>query len=91
MTSSGLKAYYREEKFSIGGTKLEILKLLGEGERYGYEIWENLEKPMNYQAVYQHIKELESLGLIEKSRRKGKRLYYRLTEKGKRLLENFSE
>ena len=91
VTSSGLKAYYREEKFSIGGTKLEILKLLGEGERYGYEIWENLEKPMNYQAVYQHIKELESLGLIEKSRRKGKRLYYRLTEKGKRLLENFSK
>ncbi len=91
VTSSGLKAYYREERFSIGGTKLEILRLLRDGERYGYEIWENLEKPMNYQAVYQHIKELESLGLIEKSRKRGKRLYYRLSEKGKRLLENFSE
>ncbi|WP_461866540.1 pyridoxal-phosphate dependent enzyme [Thermococcus sp.] len=91
VTSSGLKAYYREERFSIGGTKLEILKLLKDGEKYGYEIWENLEKPMNYQAVYQHIKELESLGLIEKSQKRGKRLYYRLTEKGERVLENFLE
>ncbi len=91
VTSSGLKAYYREERFSIGGTKLEILRLLKDSERYGYEIWENLEKPMNYQAVYQHIKELESLGLIEKAGKRGKRIYYRLTEKGKRLLENLSE
>lgn len=94
VTSSGLKGYYIEaerRKFSIGGTKLEILKLLREKERYGYEIWENLEKPLKYQAIYQHIKELESLGLIEEAYTRGRRIYYKLTEKGRRVLENFEE
>ncbi|MDN5320578.1 MAG: threonine synthase [Thermococcaceae archaeon] len=93
ITGSGLKSYYAEERerFSVGGTKLEILKLLREKSMYGYEIWENLEKPMKYQAVYQHIKELEALGLIEEARKKGRRVYYKLTEKGERLLENFEE
>ncbi|WP_457753096.1 threonine synthase [Thermococcus sp.] len=93
VTGSGLKSYYidEREKFSIGGTKLKILKLLKEKPMYGYEIWENLEKPMKYQAVYQHIKELESLGLIEEACKKGRKIYYKLTEKGQRLLENFEE
>ncbi|WP_324735294.1 threonine synthase [Thermococcus sp. SY098] len=93
VTGSGLKSYYidEREKFSIGGTKLKILKLLKEKPMYGYEIWENLEKPMKYQAVYQHIKELESLGLIEEAYKKGRKIYYKLTEKGQRLLENFEE
>jgi len=93
VTGSGLKSYYVEERerFSIGGTKLEILKLLREKPMYGYEIWENLEKPMKYQAVYQHIKELEALGLIEEAYKRGRRVYYKLTEKGERLLENFEE
>ena len=93
VTGSGLKSYYVEEKerFSIGGTKLSILRLLRERPMYGYELWENLEKPMKYQAVYQHIKELESLELIEEAYKRGRRTYYRLTEKGQRLLENFEE
>ncbi|USG99398.1 pyridoxal-phosphate dependent enzyme [Thermococcus argininiproducens] len=93
ITGSGLKSYYVEEKerFSIGGTKLNILKLLREKPMYGYEVWENLEKPIKYQAVYQHVKELESLGLIEEAYKRGRRTYYRLTEKGQRLLENFEE
>lgn len=93
VTGSGLKSYYidEREKFSIGGTKLKILKLLKEKPMYGYEIWENLEKPMKYQAVYQHIRELESLGLIKEAYKRGRRIYYKLTEKGERLLENFEE
>ncbi len=93
VTGSGLKSYYidEREKFSIGGTKLKILKLLKENPMYGYEIWENLEKPMKYQAVYQHIRELESLGLIKEAYKRGRRIYYKLTEKGERLLENFEE
>lgn len=93
-TSSGLKGgHYSEarERFSVGGTKLDILRLLGERVMYGYEIWEALEKPLKYQAVYQHLRELESLGLIEESHRKGRRIYYRLTEKGRRFLETLSE
>ena len=93
VTGSGLKSYYidEREKFSIGGTKLKILKLLKENPMYGYEIWENLEKPMKYQAVYQHIRELESLGLIKEAYKRGRRIYYKLSEKGERLLENFEE
>lgn len=92
VTSSGLKGHYSEnrEKFAIGGTKLEILKLLSERSMYGYEIWEALEKPLKYQAVYQHLSELESLGLIEESYRKGRRVYYGITEKGRKFLETLS-
>lgn len=89
VTGSGLKSFQEErERSMISGTKLEILRILGEGEAYGYEIWERLEKPMKYQAVYQHIRELESLGLIEESRKKGRRIYYCLSPKGRRILEN---
>ncbi|ASJ04117.1 pyridoxal-phosphate dependent enzyme [Thermococcus barossii] len=93
VTSSGLKGHYSEtrEKFSIGGTKLDILRLLSDRVMYGYEIWDALEKPLKYQAVYQHLRELESLGLIEESHREGRRLYYRLTDKGRRFLETLSE
>ncbi|AEC52896.1 threonine synthase [Pyrococcus sp. NA2] len=89
VTGSGLKSGEGgREKFSIGGTKLEILKILKERERYAYEIWQALGKPIKYQAIHQHIKELQELGLIEEAYRKGKRIYYRLTEKGIRLVEN---
>ncbi|WP_258083013.1 pyridoxal-phosphate dependent enzyme [Thermococcus thermotolerans] len=93
VTSSGLKGHYAEtrEKFSIGGTKLDILRLLSERVMYGYEIWEALEKPLKYQAVYQHLRELESLGLIGESHRRGRRVYYRLTDKGRKFLETLSE
>ncbi|WP_297421630.1 pyridoxal-phosphate dependent enzyme [Thermococcus sp.] len=89
VTSSGLKGQYSEsrERFSLGGTKLEILRLIEDGEMYGYEVWEALGKPLRYQAVYQHLRELESMGLIEESRRKGRRVYYRLTGRGKKFLE----
>jgi len=40
VTSSGLKGHYHEtrEKFTLGGTKLEILRLLSGRRMYGYEI-----------------------------------------------------
>jgi len=93
ITSSGLKGHYPEsrEKFAIGGTKLEILKLLREKTMYGYEIWEALERPMKYQAVYQHLRELESMGLIEEAKRKGRRVYYTLTSKGLSLLKSLEK
>ncbi|ASJ16967.1 threonine synthase [Thermococcus chitonophagus] len=90
VTGSGLKTGGGgREKFSIGGTKLDILKVLKDTEMYAYEIWKALGKPLKYQAVHQHIKELLELGLIEEAYRRGKRIYYRLTEKGARLVENF--
>ncbi len=93
ITSSGLKGQYSEsrEKFAIGGTKLEILRMLKEKTMYGYEIWEALERPMKYQAVYQHLRELESMGLIEEAKRKGRRVYYTLTNRGLSLLESLEK
>ncbi|MFA4661801.1 pyridoxal-phosphate dependent enzyme [Pyrococcus kukulkanii] len=89
VTGSGLKTGEGgREKFSIGGTKLEILKILKDREMYAYEIWKALGKPLKYQAVHQHIRELQDLGLIEEAYRRGKRIYYKLTEKGARLVEN---
>ncbi|AIF70278.1 threonine synthase [Palaeococcus pacificus DY20341] len=92
ITGSGLKSFYEEKERSImTGTKLEILRLLRDKPSYGYEIWENISKPMKYQAVYQHIKELESLGLIKEAYKRGRRIYYTLTGKGARILENLEE
>lgn len=93
VTSSGLKGQCEEsrERFPVGSTKLEILKLLRDGEMYGYEIWEALKKPLRYQAIYQHLRELESMGLIEESRHRGRRVYYRLTERGRLLLEGLGD
>ncbi|MFA4645770.1 pyridoxal-phosphate dependent enzyme [Pyrococcus kukulkanii] len=89
VTGSGLKTGEGgREKFSIGGTKLEILKILKGREMYAYEIWKALDKPLKYQAVHQHIRELRDLGLIDEAYRRGKRIYYKLTEKGARLIEN---
>ena len=64
VTSSGLKGQYSEgrERFSLGGTKLEILRLLSGRDMYGYEIWEALEKPLKYQAVYQTSASLRAWG-----------------------------
>ena len=94
VTSCGLKSIGAEwdgrERFTIGGTKLDILRLLNRRSMYGYEIWEALEKTLKYQAVYQHLRELEGLGLIRESHRKGRRVYYTLTEKGHRLLDALS-
>ncbi len=94
VTSCGLKGMGAEgtgrERFTVGGTKLDILRLLKERSMYGYEIWEALERTLKYQAVYQHLRELEGLGLIEESNRRGRRVYYTLTEKGRRFLEALS-
>ena len=71
-------------------TKERILRLLGEGETYGYELWKRLGRGMTLGAVYQHISYLEEKGLIA-SRLMGKRRYLRLTEKGWRALKALEE
>lgn len=55
---------------NFGDTKSKILRLLGEGEAYGYGIWRILDQRYGVRvkipSVYQHLSELENLGLIEK-------------------------
>jgi len=57
---------------SLGDTKIKILRLLEEGEAYGYGIWKALDKRYGVRvkipSVYQHLAELEALGLVEKSK-----------------------
>ncbi|MEM3754358.1 MAG: helix-turn-helix transcriptional regulator, partial [Candidatus Bathyarchaeia archaeon] len=63
---------------------------------YGYGIWKALKDynlEMKIPSVYQHLNELNALGLIEEFKLEttkiGKeRVYYSLTEKGKNVLSS---
>lgn len=101
ITASGLKDPYVIEALaggerrgvkSRGGfkTKFEILRFLEAGDSYGYEIWKSIGKRLSIQAVYQHLDELQQRGIVEEYY-KGRRRYFRLTEKGKRVLEALEE
>jgi threonine synthase len=98
ISGSGLKtidligAYERGwGKFNIyTSTKVKILNVLNMRGMHGYEIWKNIGKIMKIQAVYQHLNELEKLGLI-KSQIAGRRKIYSLTSKGEGLLKAVEE
>ena len=57
---------------NLGDTKIKILRLLEEGEAYGYRIWRDLDERCGVRvkvpSIYQHLSELEALGLVEKSK-----------------------
>ncbi|MCD6127656.1 MAG: pyridoxal-phosphate dependent enzyme [Methanomicrobia archaeon] len=91
ITGTGLKSLHiKRDYFGVANTKIEILELLKEKDSYGYEIWKNLNKTMKIQAIYQHLN-----GLLEKemisSKKIGKKVYYSITDKGKRFLEVYRE
>jgi threonine synthase len=78
----------------VGRTKLKMLKIIAEKGTYGYEIWSKLKErdglDFDISSVYQHLSELEKVGLIRRSFSKrvlGKpeRNYYSITERGKAL------
>jgi threonine synthase len=71
-------------------TKEKILRHISGGATYGYEIWKAIGKGMTIGAVYQHIAHLEERGLIS-SIVKGKRRYYEITERGRRILSALDE
>jgi threonine synthase len=78
----------------LGTTKLAMLRVIAGKETYGYEIWRGLQKlglELDISSVYQHLSELEKIGLILKSRTasvlgKPKRTYYRTTDQGRSLI-----
>ncbi|MEM3507484.1 MAG: pyridoxal-phosphate dependent enzyme, partial [Candidatus Bathyarchaeia archaeon] len=80
----------------LGKTKITILEILSKGICYGYGIWKALKDynlEMKIPSVYQHLNELNALGLIEEFKLEttkiGKeRVYYSLTEKGKNVLSS---
>ncbi len=95
ITSSGLKTddilqslTKRKKSLGLGSmltTKEKIMRHIAGGSTYGYEIWRAIGKGMTIGAVYQHIADLEERGLISSSV-KGKRKYYDITDRGRRVL-----
>ncbi|MFX0089333.1 MAG: helix-turn-helix transcriptional regulator, partial [Candidatus Hodarchaeota archaeon] len=100
ITASGLKAPYVLEALirhpkvvGVRGkvsVKLRILRLLELGKSYGYLIWNSLGRSISLQAVYQHLTELEDKDLIS-SKEEGKRKYYQIMGRGKRVLDALEE
>jgi threonine synthase len=84
---------------SLGDTKIKILKVLQEGETYGYGIWKALDEEYGVRvkipSVYQHLSELAALGLVEKGgtiegRGKPPRRFLMLTPQGRETLETLA-
>ena len=78
----------------LGTTKLAMLRVIAGKETYGYEIWRSLQKQglkLDISSVYQHLSELEKIGLVTRSRTesvlgKPKRIYYGTTVKGRSFI-----
>ncbi|UCH02969.1 MAG: pyridoxal-phosphate dependent enzyme, partial [Candidatus Bathyarchaeota archaeon] len=78
----------------LGETKAQILGMLSNKELHGYGIWKILKDKyakITIPSVYQHLSELEALGLLRKGELQRiignrKRRYYYLTEKGKKTI-----
>ena len=79
----------------IGETKLAILSVLNCGNLHGYGIWRELKKRFKIKitpsGVYQHLTELELIAMLKKYRvekigGRPERIYYTLTEKGRKTL-----
>jgi len=100
ITGSGLKAtdvlqaLSKKRKSAMLGaelsTKEKILRLLSKKDRYGYELWKNLGKTMTRSAVYQHLNDLCSRGLLSSYIEEGKK-YFKITNRGKRILKAIDE
>ena len=81
----------------MGASKSAILSILSDGADYAYSIRKRLadefDRRMSLVSVYQHLNELEGLGLIaierrERSPERRIRVYYALTESGSEFLED---
>jgi len=81
----------------LGRTKLEILKAISNKETYGYEIWRIMKRrlgvDLDTSSVYQHLSELEKVGLIKRAKvesvfGKPERYYYHLSDRGKAILRS---
>ena len=76
----------------LGETKLRILQILYKDDVYGYKIRKDLDDlfqiSVKIPVIYQHLKELENMNLVRRSRvyevgGRPERTYYSITGKGK--------
>ncbi len=76
----------------VGGTKLAIIRLLSSRPAFGYSLWKTMsaEGAISTASIYQHLNELERLGLVSKAGTrvvKGReRVLYLSTKKGLEFL-----
>ncbi|MBX3322774.1 MAG: helix-turn-helix transcriptional regulator [Phycisphaeraceae bacterium] len=85
-----------ERELMRGAGPVAVLKLLGRGEKYGYELVDELAQKsdgvlaMGQSTLYPMLYNLEGKGLIEGVWREADsgrdRKYYRLTDKGRKKL-----
>ena len=87
----------RESFDKLGRTKLKMLQLISREESYGYDLADELRKQHGIQidvsSVYQHLLELERMGLIRGTKVKSmlgrpKRKYYGITALGRELMNS---
>jgi threonine synthase len=100
ITGSGLKAtdvlqaLSKKRKAALIGadfsTKEKMLRMISKKKTYGYEIWKDLGKTMTRAAVYQHLNDLKSKGLISVQIKDGRK-YFTITQRGKRMLKAIDE
>ena len=96
LLANKVKSHLDRENISLGKIKRKILLLLNKKPDYAYSLHKrllngkDLEKKttMDISTLYQHLNELENLGMIvrntaESFRGKPIRFYYKLTERGK--------
>lgn len=100
ITGSGLKAtdvlqvLTKKRKTAVVGlelsTKEKILRILSERDAYGYELWKELGKIMTRAAVYQHLNELLSKGLVASYEKDGRK-FFKITKRGEKVLKAFDD
>lgn len=86
-----------ERELMRGAGPMAVLKALEAGERYGYQLVEEIERRtrgalrLGQSTLYPMLYNLEAKALIEANWREGdtgrKRKYYRLTQRGRRELK----
>lgn len=100
ITGSGLKAtdvlqaLTKKKKTAVVGlelsTKEKILRTLSKRDAYGYQLWKELGKVMTRAAVYQHLNELSSKGLITSYEKDGRK-FFKITRRGEKVLQAFDD
>ena len=68
----------------LGKTKLRILQIIANSSKHGYAL--SKDTGISISSIYDHLNELEKLGLIE-VKANGRRKSYSLTENGKLFLK----
>jgi len=96
ITGSGLKAtdvlqaLAKKRKTAVVGlelsTKEKILRILSRKDTYGYDLWKKIGKTMTRAAIYQHLNDLSKKGLVISREKKGRK-YFKITKRGKRVLQ----